>query len=60
MLSVSVISIDLGPILCISCRYYEGQLTGLMEGDVDQPKLNENQSAITEAAAKVSNPVFTS
>ncbi|CAM6032806.1 unnamed protein product [Sphagnum compactum] len=34
-------------------RYYEGQLTGLMEGDVDQPKLNENQSAITEAAAKV-------
>jgi N-acetyltransferase 10 len=24
-----------------------------MEGDVDQPKLNENQSAVTEAAAKV-------
>jgi hypothetical protein len=31
-----------------------------MEGDVDQPKLNENLSAVTEAAAKVSNPVFTS
>jgi hypothetical protein len=31
-----------------------------MEDDVDQPKLNENQSAVTEAAAKVSNPVFTS